>query len=53
MTQAEMAHVDSTGVEVPEVIAGTIGQGARALGEAHLPLFSRFLLDETVLTKTT
>lgn len=53
MTQAEMAHVDSTGVEVPEIIAGTIGQGARALGAAHLPLFSRFLLDETVLTKTT
>ena len=30
--------------------AGVVGPGARALGAARLPMFSRFLLDQSVLT---
>ncbi|MFK7857662.1 MAG: ROK family transcriptional regulator [Granulosicoccus sp.] len=51
MTRLALDNVDTKGIHSPEIIAGLIGPDARALGAARLPLFSRFLLDETVLTR--
>ncbi len=50
-TRLALADVDTKGIRVPAIIAGIVGPEARALGAARLPLFSRFLLDETVLTR--
>ncbi len=44
------AH-DLQGVAMPEIIAGQVGNQARAIGGASLPLFSRYLLDTNVLFK--
>ncbi|MGQ7844228.1 ROK family transcriptional regulator [Granulosicoccus sp. 3-233] len=43
---------DTKGINLPLIRAGVIGPEARALGAARLPLFSRFLLDQSVLTNT-
>ncbi|MFK8082749.1 MAG: ROK family transcriptional regulator [Granulosicoccus sp.] len=51
MTRSALDKLDTKGIRSPEIIAGLIGPDARALGAARLPLFSRFLLDETVLTR--
>lgn len=50
--QREIAQLDTRGITDPVVIEGAVGRGARALGGASLPLFSRFLLDQNVLFKT-
>lgn len=50
-TREVLETLETKGVHIPDVIAGKVGHEARALGAARLPLFSRFLLDETVLTK--
>lgn len=39
----EMAAAPLRGIETPEVVAGTIGYDARAVGAASLPLLSRYL----------
>jgi predicted NBD/HSP70 family sugar kinase len=39
---------DLQGVQMPQIVEGTIGINARALGAASLPLVSRFLLDRDV-----
>jgi predicted NBD/HSP70 family sugar kinase len=49
-TRQALAHVNTKGIVIPDVHAGMIGPGARALGAARLPLFARFLLDQSVLT---
>ncbi|MFK7992740.1 MAG: ROK family transcriptional regulator [Granulosicoccus sp.] len=51
MTRLALDKFDTKGIRSPEIITGLIGPEARALGAARLPLFSRFLLDETVLTR--
>ena len=51
-TRATLESLDTKGIQIPDVIEGKVGADARALGAARLPLFARFLLDETVLTKT-
>lgn len=47
----EMATMDLQGIDPPQIIAGMVGPGARAIGGASLPLFGRFLLDRSVLFK--
>ncbi len=49
-TSRALSLLDTKGINLPLVKAGVIGPGARALGAARLPLFSRFLLDQSVLT---
>ncbi|MGJ8572112.1 MAG: ROK family transcriptional regulator [Hoeflea sp.] len=44
-TRLEISHYDLRGLGVPEVLPGTIGHLARALGAASLPLFDKYLID--------
>lgn len=46
-----MQKLDLEGIDVPKILEGSIGAEARALGGASLPLFNRYLLDQTVLFK--
>ena len=41
--------LDRQGIDLPKIEAGTIGSKARMLGAASLPLFNRYLLDQSVL----
>jgi predicted NBD/HSP70 family sugar kinase len=43
--------LDLQGIAMPRVEPGVVGNGARAIGAASLPLFSRYLLDQNVLFK--
>lgn len=43
---AALAGLNLSGLEMPEVLAGTLGPEARPLGAAALPLTSRFLIDQ-------
>jgi predicted NBD/HSP70 family sugar kinase len=49
--QLEIAKLDTRGISDMVVLEGMGGCGARALGGASLPLFSRYLLDQNVLFK--
>ena len=51
-TSDALHRFNTKGINLPLIRAGVIGPGARALGAARLPLFSRFLLDQSVLTNT-
>ena len=44
-------RLDLQGITLPTIQAGSVGQGARALGAATQPLFNRYLLDHNVLFK--
>ncbi|WP_068305142.1 ROK family transcriptional regulator [Pararhodobacter sp. CCB-MM2] len=44
-TRAALARQNFAGLEVPDVIEGTLGADARAMGAAALPLTDRFLVD--------
>lgn len=44
-TRAEMMRYDLRGLEPPEILPGTVGTLARALGAASLPLFDKYLID--------
>jgi predicted NBD/HSP70 family sugar kinase len=48
-TRTEVMKLDTRGISDPVVLEGLVGRGARVLGGASLPLFSRFLLDNNVL----
>jgi predicted NBD/HSP70 family sugar kinase len=50
-TIAEVAKLDLQGVVMPDIIEGKVGSQARAIGGASLPLFARYLTDQTVLFK--
>ena len=50
-TQAEINRLDLRGLKPPETYTGAVGRDARALGAASLPLFARYLLDQSVLFK--
>ncbi|WP_377291192.1 ROK family transcriptional regulator [Rhizobium sp. SG2393] len=50
-TQKALDDLDLQGVPLPEIVAGQVGNQARAIGGASLPLFSRYLLDTNVLFK--
>ncbi|WP_120278285.1 ROK family transcriptional regulator [Rhizobium sp. AG855] len=48
-----MNRLDLQGVMVPDIIEGEVGAQARAIGGASLPIFDRYLIDQTVLFKET
>ncbi|WP_445678740.1 ROK family transcriptional regulator [Radicibacter daui] len=50
-TRTALAALDHQGITRPRIEEGQIGSGARATGAASLPLFSRYLTDQTVLFK--
>ncbi len=50
-TQAALGRLDLQGISVPEVVEGTTGSMARAVGGASLPLFELYLLDPKVMLK--
>lgn len=52
-TREAVGKLDLEGVVMPEIIEGTVGAQARAIGGASLPLFSRYLIDTNVLFKET
>ena len=43
-TQAELAHMDTTGLEGISVQEATIGRGSRSIGAALLPIHARYFL---------
>lgn len=43
-----LARIDTTGIAVPRIGAGTVGPDARTLGAASIPLSMRFLVDRQV-----
>lgn len=49
--RTEVEKLDTRGISDPVVLEGMVGHGARGLGGACLPLFSRYLLDQNVLFK--
>ncbi|MFC3163162.1 ROK family transcriptional regulator [Ciceribacter thiooxidans] len=44
-------RLDLQGIQVPEIVEGVVGSQARAIGGASLPIFARYLTDQTVLFK--
>ena len=52
-TRAALAGYDWEGVAQPELLAGTIGSDARALGGALLPLYANFAPDRDLFLKVT
>lgn len=48
-TQAKLDSINTAGIVVPDVRAGSIGSDARALGAASLPLSQRFLVDRNAM----
>jgi len=50
-TREETSKLDTRGLSDPVIMEGIVGRRARALGGASLPLFSRYLLDQSVLFK--
>ncbi|MDF1606573.1 ROK family transcriptional regulator [Hoeflea sp. YIM 152468] len=44
-TRREVSGYDLRGLEVPKILAGTVGPLARALGATTLPLFDKYLID--------
>lgn len=49
--QAQIANVSIAGVQKPDVIEGSIGSDARAIGAASLPLSKRFLVEKNSYQK--
>lgn len=47
---AALEQEDIRGLTRPEILAGQVGAGARAIGGASLPLVADYLLDRNVLT---
>jgi predicted NBD/HSP70 family sugar kinase len=43
--ETEIAKLDTLGIRLPTLVAGTLGPISRALGGASLPLMDRYLLD--------
>jgi predicted NBD/HSP70 family sugar kinase len=50
-TIIELEKLNLQGISEPRILEGVVGNGARALGGASLPLFARYLLDQNVLFK--
>lgn len=48
-----MNRLDLQGVVIPDIVEGEVGAQARAIGGASLPIFDRYLIDQTVLFKDT
>jgi predicted NBD/HSP70 family sugar kinase len=52
-TTAALVHYDWEGVAQPQLLAGSIGSDARALGGALLPLYANFAPDRDLFLKVT
>ena len=50
-TIEEAERLDLQGVVMPDIIEGAVGDQARAIGGASLPIFARYLTDQNVLFK--
>ncbi|MDO1585229.1 ROK family transcriptional regulator [Rhizobium oryzicola] len=50
-TIQSVAKLDLQGVIIPDIIEGAVGAQARAIGGASLPIFARYLTDQSVLFK--
>lgn len=50
-TREALGRLDHQGIILPQVLEGSLGSQARAIGGAALPLLSRYLLDQNVLLK--
>ena len=50
-TGAAMARLDLEGITPPAIVEGQVGQNARAVGGACLPLLNRYILDSTSFVK--
>lgn len=50
-TRAALARLDVSGIDPPQVRAGSVGEQARSLGAASVPLSQRYLLDPNALLK--
>jgi predicted NBD/HSP70 family sugar kinase len=50
-TRKALMQLDLQGISAPHIEEGAVGSGARAIGAASLPLFTRYLLDQNVLFK--
>lgn len=50
-TIEEIGKLDLQGIVYPDIIEGAVGAQARAIGGASLPIFARYLIDQTVLFK--
>ena len=47
----QIQDIDTRGIVLPQICAGSIGPRSRAVGGASLPLFARYLIDQNVLFK--
>lgn len=50
-TEKAMAELDLEGITPPAIVEGEVGQNARAIGGACLPLLNRYILDPTSFLK--
>jgi len=50
-TKKYLEKINTTGLNLPNIRAGTVGPDARSLGAASLPLSERFLLDQNSFLK--
>ncbi|WP_137129235.1 ROK family transcriptional regulator [Rhizobium sp. FY34] len=50
-TVSAVERLDLQGVIIPDIIEGAVGAQARAIGGASLPIFARYLTDQSVLFK--
>ncbi|HLF20941.1 MAG TPA: ROK family transcriptional regulator [Aestuariivirga sp.] len=50
-TQRAVGRVNTQGISRFDIVEGTIGSDARAMGAASLPLFANFIIDRDVLFK--
>ncbi len=50
-TLEAVERLDLRGVVIPDIIEGKVGSQARAIGGASLPIFARYLTDQSVLLK--
>lgn len=48
-TGRQIQNIDTRGIGLPQICAGSIGSRSRAVGGASLPLFARYLIDQNVL----
>ncbi len=48
-TNAALETMNIQGLQRPDILAGDIGNDARSLGAATLPIFNRYLIDQNVL----
>ncbi|MCO5734485.1 ROK family transcriptional regulator [Rhizobium sp. SSA_523] len=50
-TVEAVSRLDLQGIIMPDIIEGKVGAQARAIGGASLPIFARYLTDQSVLFK--